>query len=82
MKIMKAVSNTFANFAYFIENLTNLGNELVGESGLKTTTNLSMTLINEGLEQSVQMSRIEAKEEMARFLEEHVVEEKATKAKK
>lgn len=83
MKVFKAVSNTIGNVAYFIENVTNLGNELVGDNGLKSTTNLSMTLINESLEQSVQMSRIEAREEMAQFLLDHPeVEEKATKSKK
>jgi len=71
MKVFKAISNTVANIAYFIEGVTNLGNELVGDTGLKATTNLSMTLINESLDQSVKMSRIEARQEMAAFLEEH-----------
>jgi hypothetical protein len=71
MQIIKSISKTISNLALFIENLTNLGNELVGDEGLKTTVKESMGMVNDSVKQSRVMASIEAREEMKLFLVAH-----------
>jgi len=66
MKIWKHLSNS-------IVNVLGLVDELTGEQGLRKSTRQTMSIINESLEQSLVMNRVEAKQELADFLIEHNV---------
>jgi hypothetical protein len=63
MKIWKHLSNS-------IVNILGLVDDTVGEHGLRTTTKTTFAIVNESLEQSLQMNRVEAKQEMIDFLTE------------
>jgi len=82
MQIIKSISRTVNNLAVFIENLTNLGNDIVGDEGLKPIVTESLGMATDSIVQSRKMANIEAREEMREFMLKHPLEAKAEKATK
>lgn len=64
MKIWKHLSNS-------IVNLLGLVDDIVGQPGLRTAIPTTFAIVNESLEQSLMMNRVESKQEMIDFLKEH-----------
>lgn len=64
MKVWSHFSNTVVNLLGWVD-------DLVGMNGLRHTTNSTLAIVNESLDQSLVMNRVEAKKELADFLIQH-----------
>jgi len=64
MKIWKHLSNS-------VVNILGLVDDIVGVPGLRTAIPTTFAIVNESLEQSLLMNRVESKQEMIDFLKEH-----------
>lgn len=64
MKIWKHLSNTIVNALGLVD-------DIVGVPGLRTAIPTTFAIVNESLEQSLLMNRVESKQEMIDFLKDH-----------
>lgn len=61
MKVWKHFSNS-------VVNILGLVDDIVGTEGLRKTSTTTFAIVNESLDQSLIMNRVEAKKELADFL--------------
>lgn len=76
MKLWSYIINIVGNLAKVANEMSDLAVDIVGDKGLRTTVNTSFEIVNESLDRSKKMSRIEGLMELKEFTTQH----KLTKA--